>query len=359
MTDTTSAAPHLALHLSGAPPLRPDAPWLAPLAGYSDLPFRLLCREHGAAACCTEMVSAKGLLYHSPGTRDLLAATPEDAPLVLQLFGADADIMRTVMPGLMEQGFRWFDLNMGCSVPKVVKTGCGSAMSRDMDNALAVARAMVEVAGEGRVGFKMRLGWQTGEETWREMALRLQDAGAGWITLHPRFARQGFGGEARWSALRELAATLTIPVIASGDLFTAADAVRCVRETGVATVMFARGAMNNPAIFEEYRTLLAGGQPPPPDADRLKALIRRHLELALAHSGERTALLKMRTFVPRYVRHIPGVRALRNRLASCLDRDLLEELLETHLTPQAFAENGDGADPADATTTQPDGDVRP
>ena len=352
MTDTASAASHLSV----APPLRADAPWLAPLAGYSDLPFRLLCREHGAAVCCTEMVSAKGLLYHSPGTRELLSTTPEDAPLVLQLFGADAGIMRAVMPGLLEQGFRWFDLNMGCSVPKVVKTGCGSAMSRDMDNALAVARAMVEVAGEGRVGFKMRLGWQAGEETWREMAQRLQDAGAGWITLHPRFARQGFGGEARWSALRDLAAALSIPVIASGDLFTADDAVRCVRETGVATVMFARGAMNNPAVFDEYLALLAGGQPPPPDADRLRALIRRHLELALAHSGERTAMLKMRTFVPRYVRHIPGVRALRNRLASCLDRALLEELLETHLTPQAFAEDGDSAD---TITTVSDGESRP
>lgn len=334
MTDTASSVP-----CPQAPPLRPGAPWLAPLAGYSDLPFRLLCREYGAAACCTEMVSAKGLLHHSPGTRDLLSTTPEDAPLVLQLFGCDAAIMRRVMPELVARGFHWFDLNMGCSVPKVVKTGCGAAMPLDMDNAVAVARAMIEVAGPGRVGFKLRLGWQAGGETWRELALRLQDTGAGWITLHPRFARQGFAGEARWSALRELAAALSIPVIASGDLFTAADGVRCVRETGAVTVMFARGAMSNPGIFEEYRALLAGDRPPPPDAQRLKRLIRRHLELALAHSGERAALLKMRTFVPRYVRHIPGVRALRHRLTSCLDRALLEELLEIHLTPQALAES--------------------
>ena len=213
----------------------PRRPWLAPLAGYTDLPFRLLCREYGASVCCTEMVSAKGLSYHSPGTRDLLLTLPEDQPLVVQLFGCEPDVMRQAMSPLLERGFRWFDLNMGCSVPKVVRTGCGAAMLKDVPNALAVARAMVDMAGEGHVGFKIRLGWDASQEVWAELARGLQDVGAGWITLHPRYARQGFGGTARWSALRDLAGMLDIPVIASSQRRMACAV--CVRPAPVRSCM--------------------------------------------------------------------------------------------------------------------------
>ena len=139
-------------------PFGPDKPWLAPLAGYSDLPFRLLCREYGAAVCVTEMVSAKGLVYQSPGTNDLLASLPEDQPLVVQLFGAEADFLRRAVALLREAGYGWFDLNMGCSVPKVLRQGAGAAMLGDVENSLVVAKAMLEEAGTGRVGFKLRLG---------------------------------------------------------------------------------------------------------------------------------------------------------------------------------------------------------
>lgn len=312
-------------------PLRNDAPWLAPLAGYSDLPFRLLCREYGAAVCCTEMVSAKGLLYHSPGTRDLLRTLPEDAPLVVQLFGNEPDILIRAMEPLLEQGFRWFDLNMGCSVPKVVRTGCGAAMLRDLPNALAVARAMVRTAGEGRVGFKLRLGWDAGAEVWRELGPALEGCGAGWLTLHPRYARQGFGGAAHWPALAELARRVSVPVIASGDLMTAEDGMRCLAETGVAAVMYARGAMQNPGIFTDHHVLLATGRGAERGPADVRAMIRRHAQLARRHSNEHTALFKMRTFVPRYVHHFPGVRQLRQGLAACRDWDALDALLDDFL----------------------------
>ena len=329
-------------------PFRADAPWLAPLAGYSDLPFRLLCREHGAAVCCTEMVSAKGLLYASPGTRDLLRTTPADAPLVLQLFGNEADIMTRVMPPLREQGFVWFDLNMGCSVPKVARTGCGAAMLKDVDNALAVAKAMIAVAGRGHVGFKIRLGWDAATEVWETLALRLQDCGAGWITLHPRTARQGFGGVAHWPSLHRLAGLLDIPLLASGDLFTEEDGVRCLRETGAAGVMYARGAMQNPAVFARHTALLRGEPLPPGDAPALLALIRRHAALARQYSMERTALFKMRTFVPRYVHHLSGVRQLRQGLAVCQDWESLDALLEGFLLSHhgAAPQNGEFCLPA-------------
>ena len=350
-------------------PLRPDAPWLAPLAGWSDLPFRLLCREMGAAVCCTEMVSAKGLVYGGRNTEELLATTPVDGemledgsrvcdhPLVVQIFGAEVEFMEQAVQILRHRGFSWFDVNMGCSVPKVTKTGAGAAMLRDVPNALRVAEAVIRAAGPGRAGFKIRLGWDPEHEVYLDLARRLADMGAGWVTLHPRHATQGFSGTPRHAAVAELVEELPVPVLASGDLFTAADGVRVLRETGAASVMYARGALKNPAIFTRHRELLRraaqeGSLPPasgiyasdqPLDAQRacdvldalpvdraeLAAVIRRHAALARRYAPEH-ALLKMRTFVPRYVKSMDGARALRQEIVSCYDWDALDEILECH-----------------------------
>lgn len=352
-------------------PIRPDAPWLAPLAGWSDLPFRLLCREMGAAVCCTEMVSAKGLVYGGRNTEDLLATTSAegermedgsevcDHPLVVQIFGAEVEFMEKAVQMLRCRGFSWFDVNMGCSVPKVTRTGAGAAMLRDVPNALRVAEAVIRAAGPGRVGFKIRLGWDAEHEVYLDLARRLAESGAGWITLHPRHAVQGFSGTPRHSAVAELARELSVPVIASGDLFTAADGVRVLRETGAACVMYARGALKNPAIFAEHARLIAGGalegelpqgsgiaceegrkldaqhacdvlDSLPADRAALAFIIRRHAALARRYASEH-AILKMRTFVPRYVKNLDGARALRQEIVVCRDWDALDEVLKRHL----------------------------
>lgn len=309
----------------------PDRPWLAPLAGYSDLPFRLLCREYGAAVCVTEMVSAKGLVYHSPGTGELLASLPEDQPLVVQLFGAEADFLRRAVAMLREAGYGWFDLNMGCSVPKVLRQGAGAAMLGDMKNSLAVARAMLEESGPGRVGFKLRLGLDDARPVLPDLALRLEDLGAGWLTLHPRTARQGFGGAADWQALARLAPRLSLPLLASGDLFSAADGLRCLKQTGATGVMYARGAMHDPAIFAAHLALCRGEKPAQATPAVLRAMILRHMELARALCPGRAALWKMRSVVPRYVRALPGARALRQQLCRCTEWGELTEALENFL----------------------------
>lgn len=327
-------------------PLGPEFPWLAPLAGFSDLPFRLLCRENGAAVACTEMVSAKGLMYglrrknkEPSATEELLTTVPEDAPLVVQLFGEDPEFVSRAVDELLARGFRWFDLNMGCSVPKVTKTGAGAALLKDPEQALAVASALFASAGPGRAGCKLRLGWDADNPVYLDLARRLEDAGVAWLTLHPRFARQGFGGALDLAALERLARAVRIPVLASGDLFSAEEGLRRL-DTGVSGVMFARGAMANPAIFRQYRALLKKGRAPgapvaertpePLAAGELLRLIRRHAELARAltpgkpgRKGLAPALLKMRTVVPRYVRHLPGSKRLRLSLTRCEDwRDL-------------------------------------
>lgn len=314
-----------------SPVFGPDAPWLAPLAGYSDLPFRLLCREYGAAVCVTEMVSAKGLVYHSPGTADLLRTLPEDQPLVVQLFGAEAAFLGQAVSLLRAAGYGWFDLNMGCSVPKVLKQKAGAAMLGDVENALTVARAMIAAAEPGHVGFKLRLGLDDSRPVWRDLALRLQDAGAGWLTLHPRTARQGFGGEARHEALAELAPLLSIPLLASGDLFSAEDGLRVQAATGTSGVMYARGALHDPAIFAAHRALQRGEPAPPVTPRRLRAVIDRHITLARRHCDEAAVLWKMRSVVPRYVKHLPGARALRQALCRCTDWTALQDILEEFL----------------------------
>ena len=334
-------------------PIGPDFPWLAPLAGFSDLPFRLLCREQGAAVACTEMVSAKGLIYglrqksgQMNGTEELLVTTPEDVPLVVQLFGEDPEFIGAATEELQQRGFMYFDLNMGCSVPKVTKTGAGAGLLRNPDQAIAVAAALFKKAGPGRAGCKIRLGWDSAAPVYLELAKRLADAGAAWVTLHPRYASQGFRGSADIAALEKLSKAVDIPVLASGDLFTAEDGLRCL-EAGADGVMFARGAMSNPAIFNRYLALRQAGEfPAILSARELLALILRHAELARAltpgrpgKKGHAPALLKMRTVVPRYVRHLPGVKHLRQALARCEDWDGLQAALREY-----FSECAQGAE---------------
>ncbi|WP_235893957.1 tRNA dihydrouridine synthase [Oceanidesulfovibrio indonesiensis] len=306
-------------------PIGVDSPWLAPLAGYSDLAFRLLCREQGAAVACTEMVSAKGLAYRSPGTAPLLETCPQDSPLVVQLFGAEEEFLVRGVAELSGRGFAWFDLNAGCPVPKVVKTGAGAGMIRtveDRANLAAITRAMVREAGEGRVGVKFRMGFHAADDTAVETALLLQDAGAAWLTIHPRYARQGYAGVSRWEVTRKVVESVSIPVIASGDLFSAEDAHRCVAETGVSGVMFARGALRDPLVFAKY----LGRMNEEPDRNALAALVRRHAELCRTYGDQHRSLLKMRTFVPRYVKNLEDASNLRKRLIACKTWSCIEEV---------------------------------
>lgn len=333
----------------GRLPIGAASPWLAPLAGFSDLPFRLVCRSFGASVACTEMVSAKGLIYglrqkkqDRNGTEDLLVTTPEDAPLVIQIFGEDPDFIAAAVQELRGRGARFFDLNMGCSVPKVAKTGAGSALMQDPALALRAAKALLDNAEPGCAGCKIRLGWDT--PVYLELAQELEQNGAAWITLHPRFARQAFSGMADTSAFEKLAKVLSVPIIASGDLFTAEDAIARL-EQGAQGVMFARGAMAAPWIFQRYHALLRGDAAPEfLAAQELLDLILYHADLARrltpgrpGPSGRTPALLKMRTVVPRYVRHLPGIKQLRQDMSLCNSWDALREILLRFFAPFGVA----------------------
>ncbi|MFP4071051.1 MAG: tRNA dihydrouridine synthase [Desulfovibrionales bacterium] len=307
--------------------ISPDYPWLAPLAGFSDLPFRLLCRRFGCRVACTEMISAKGLVFGSSGTADLLRTCPGDTPLVVQLFGSEPEYLEKAVVRLRESGFTHFDLNAGCSVKKVVRTGSGAALLKDPDRLVACASSLIRHCAPGHVGVKFRLGWTEGQDRSIVIGQMLQDAGVGWLTLHPRTAQQKFSGSARWDGLKQLKAHVSIPVIGSGDLFTAEDGLACLRATGIDSIMFARGALRDPAIFSRYHALQKGMEPPTKTPDMVAEIIRSHVTLCREHGDERTALLKMRTVVPRYLRDLPGAKALRQRFTLCSSWEEFETLL--------------------------------
>lgn len=318
-------------------PIAPDQPWLAPLAGWSDLPFRLLCREEGAAVCCTEMVSARGILQDlrsrpegRRGSCSLLATVPEDSPLVVQLFGDNPTCMGEAVRVLADMGYRHFDCNMGCSVAKVTRAGSGAALLRDPERARQIAIAMLTAARAAgtSVGFKLRLGWDADMQTGMDLAGFFADAGAAWVTLHPRTARQGFSGQADWTKIAELVQQVDVPVLASGDVLTAEDGIRCLRETGAAGVMYARGALHDPSIFARHRALYTGRVQEENDwREALHHRILRHAALAQRFGTPETALLKMRTSVPRYVRQMPGARMLRQQIIACRSWQDFEQVL--------------------------------
>lgn len=321
-------------------PVSPQSPWLAPMAGFTDLPFRMLCRAYGCSVACTEMISAKGLLHANKGTVQLLHTSPGDDPLMVQLFGSDPETISLAARGLREKGFSFFDLNCGCAIKKVTKTGSGAALLMHPQLLLRVAGEFIDAAGQGKAGFKLRLGWDKESRNYLDIALRLEEMGAGWITLHPRYAAQKFSGKAEWEALTELQKKLTIPLIASGDLFTASDAVRCLELTGADAVMFARGALQDPLVFTRYRNMLRREKETSPVPD-MTAVLEDLVAAYQKYDPGGGGLLKLRTLGPRIIRDIPGAGSFRKRICGCRTWEevlvLVRELQQTRINLSACA----------------------
>jgi tRNA-dihydrouridine synthase B len=313
-------------------PITPDRPWLAPLAGYSDLPFRLLCHEHGCCAAVTEMVSAKGLIYNTPGTAALLHTCDRDRPLVVQIFGSEETFLVQAIERLRRAGFRYFDLNCGCPVRKVIKTGSGAALLKEPNHLLSLAKSLISATEPGCMGFKIRLGWHVGRPVYLQVATELEELGAGWVTMHPRYGAQGFTGHADWSHLKALKENVRLPVIASGDLFQAEDALQCLEQTGVDSIMFARGALNDPSIFTRYLQLRSKETPEAKSWQDMITMVKRLGEIYSEQGMDRLGLLKMRTLAPRFLKGLPGARALRRDIVFCKSWDEVFTVLEKSTT---------------------------
>jgi tRNA-dihydrouridine synthase B len=296
----------------------PGNVFLAPVAGYSDSAFRTVCIEHGAAFTCTEMVSAEALVRNNSKTLQLMKRAENEKVYAVQIFGGDPETMAKAACIVLEKApCECIDINCGCPVPKIVKTGAGSSLTRDPERLNAVAEAVVAaVGGKVPVTVKIRSGWDSDSITWKEAADAALQAGVSAITLHPRTRAQGYEGKADWTLLRELVvfAAGRVPVFGSGDLFKPEDAKAMLEQTGCSAVMFARGAMGNPFIFAETKQLLETGTY---SAVSTKERIRtgfRELSLLIGECGEDNACRDMRKRFCSYTKGIKGGAEIRLKL---------------------------------------------
>lgn len=298
---------------------------LAPMAGITDLPYRRIMKEAGAALVTTEMISANGLLHDGKRTFELLRTCGEEQPLAVQIFAGETEALghaaRIVAPHA-----RLVDINMGCPVKKVIRGGAGAALMQDPTRVARIVSA-VRKAIDSPLTVKIRSGWDSDSRNFLEIARIAVDEGADAITLHPRTRSQGFGGQADWHQIAQLKSNLPVPVIGSGDIFTAEDGLRMLRQTGCDAIMIGRGGYGNPWLI---RDILAGQRgerlPAPTPAERL-AVARRHLGYFIKCFGEHKALFHMRKHLCWYSRGLSGAASFRARVNSAASMvDLLSQL---------------------------------
>ena len=280
---------------------------LAPMAGVTDLAFRTICRELGAGYTVTEMVSAKALCYQDQKSLPLLKLGEGEHPAAAQLFGSDEGCMQEAAAIAGEvSGADILDINMGCPVPKVANSGDGSGLMRTPDKAVRVAEAVVRGAGGRPVTVKMRLGWDKGSINCVELARAMEQAGVAAVAVHGRTKSQMYAGRADWDYIRAVKEAVTIPVIANGDIFSAADAVHILKYTGADLAMVGRGCFGNPWLFQQAKAALEGREVPPlpPLAQRCDTAVRQ-FELSAAHKGEHIACLEARKHYAWYLKGVP------------------------------------------------------
>jgi tRNA-dihydrouridine synthase B len=285
----------------------------APLAGITNLPLRLLAKEAGCGLVCSEMVSAYGLAYGSAKTMDLLNSAPQEKPLSVQLFGSDAAIMAVAAEKVEAAGADLVDINFGCSVRKILKSGSGAALMRDPRKAADVIQA-VRASIRVPLTIKMRSGWDASGVQALELARIAQDSGADAVTVHPRTARQGFGGHADWSLIGRIKAALHIPVIGNGDIIEPADAVHMMTGTGCDAVMVGRAAMANPLIFAQIEDLLAGRPPRHTSVQDRITLMTRYLNSSVTYLGEKRACFMMRSRLAWLAKGLPQAGRFRRSI---------------------------------------------
>jgi nifR3 family TIM-barrel protein len=299
---------------------------LAPLAGITNLPFRILCRREGAALAFTEMVSVNGLVREGIKTRALLKSLTEDRPLGIQLFG-DTPLQLAEAARMVEGCGDLLDINMGCPVRKVVGTGAGSALLKEPGRIAEIVRA-VRAVTRLPLTIKIRSGWHCGDNIHREIGRIAESEGCDAITLHPRSRSQMFSGQAAWDQLGELKQSVSIPVIGSGDLFSADDCLRMLKETGCDGIMIARGALGAPWIFRQVAELAATGKFSAITPVQRAEAIRQHLQLFCDEFGEAVAVREMKKHIGWYARGFAGAADVRRAANGARSLDDLGELIE-------------------------------